>query len=137
MGYVDGSLGRDEFVVGRARLHPVVVMWPGLLVCWTIILLPLLVVEWLTWWTTEMAVTNQRLIVKRGWISRRTVELQVAKIEHVEVEQGALGRMFGYGTITVRGTGGTLEPFKGVWNPMAFRRAVQGQLGVAPAVRIA
>lgn len=42
-------------------------------------------VEWLTWSTTEMAVTNQRLIVKRGWISRRTFEMQIGKIEHIEI----------------------------------------------------
>jgi uncharacterized membrane protein YdbT with pleckstrin-like domain len=136
VGYVDDSLAPGEFVVGRARLHPVV-MLPGLLVSWTFILLPLLVAEWLTWHTTEMAVTNQRLILKRGWVSRHAVEMQLAKIEHIGVDQGALGRFFGYGTIAVRGTGGSLEPFKGVWNPLAFRQAVQGQIGVAPTMQIA
>ncbi len=140
MGYVDNSLSPGEVVVGRARLHPAI-MLPGLVLTVTIIGaivgIPLLVIEFLNWRTTEMAVTNQRLIVKRGWISRRTIEMQTSKIEHVGIEQGALGRMLGYGTITVRGTGGTPEPVRGIWNPMAFRQAVQGQLGIAAAVRIA
>jgi hypothetical protein len=63
--------------------------------------------------------------------------MQVAKIEHVELLQGALGRLVGYGTIAVRGSGGTPEPFTTVKDPMAFRKAIQGQIAVAPPVRVA
>ncbi len=136
MGYVDRSLTPGEFVVGRTKLHPLI-MLPGIVLSFFVIGIPLLIYEALNWWTTEFAVTNQRLIVKRGWVSRRTVEMQLRNVEHIGVDQGALGRLVGYGTVTVRGTGGTPEPFKSVWNPMAFRAAVQGQLGVAPAVRLA
>jgi uncharacterized membrane protein YdbT with pleckstrin-like domain len=77
--------------------------------------------------TTEMAVTDQRVIIKVGLISRKTIEMNLAKIENIQVEQGILGRLLGYGTITVVGTGGTREPFGWIVDPMAFRKAVQAQ----------
>ncbi len=84
-----------------------------------------------------MAVTAQRLIVKRGWFSRRTFEMQIGKIEHVEIDQGAFRRFLNYGTLRVGEAAGSPEPFKVVWNPTAFRQAVQGQLGVPQAARLA
>jgi hypothetical protein len=58
-------------------------------------------------------------------LRRKTIELLLPKIESVSVDQGLMGRMFDYGTIVVRGTGGTAEPFKTVRSPLEFRRQVQ------------
>ena len=77
---------------------------------------------------TEMAVTNKRIIIKVGFMTKRTIELFLAKVESVGVEQTLFGRMLGYGSITVRGTGGTNEPFSHVANPLEFRRQVQHQI---------
>ena len=77
---------------------------------------------------TEMAVTNKRIIIKVGFLTKRTIELFLAKVESVGVEQTLFGRMLGYGSITVRGTGGTNEPFSHVANPLEFRRQVQHQI---------
>jgi uncharacterized membrane protein YdbT with pleckstrin-like domain len=77
---------------------------------------------------TEMAVTNKRIIVKVGFLTKRTIELFLSRVESVEVEQTLAGRMMGYGSITVRGTGGTHEPFSHVANPLEFRRQVQHQI---------
>jgi uncharacterized membrane protein YdbT with pleckstrin-like domain len=77
---------------------------------------------------TEMAVTNKRIIIKVGFLTKRTIELFLAKVESIEVEQSLFGRMMGYGSITVRGTGGTNEPFPHVANPLEFRRQVQHQI---------
>jgi uncharacterized membrane protein YdbT with pleckstrin-like domain len=77
---------------------------------------------------TEMAVTNKRIIIKVGFLTKRTIELFLAKVESVGVEQTLLGRMMGYGSLTVRGTGGTNEPFSHVANPLEFRRQVQHQI---------
>jgi uncharacterized membrane protein YdbT with pleckstrin-like domain len=74
---------------------------------------------------TEMAVTSKRVVVKVGLLRRRTVELSLSRVESVIVEQGLLGRMLGYGSIVVRGTGGTAEPFRTIRSPLEFRRAVQ------------
>ena len=78
--------------------------------------------------STEMAVTNKRIIIKVGFLTKRTIELFLAKVESVGVEQTLLGRMMGYGSLTVRGTGGTNEPFSHVANPLEFRRQVQHQI---------
>ncbi len=57
--------------------------------------------------SVEMAVTNKRVLVKRGILTRRTRELLLAQVESIGVNEGILGRMLGYGTVVVRGTGGT------------------------------
>ena len=56
-------------------------------------------------WTTELSVTNHRVIYKRGFIRRHTVEMNMDKVETVNVDQSILGRIAGYGTIHVLGTG--------------------------------
>jgi uncharacterized membrane protein YdbT with pleckstrin-like domain len=71
--------------------------------------------------TTELAVTNQRVIYKRGVFARHTIEMNRSKVESVDVDQSILGRFLGYGTLLVRGTGGSLEPLERVSDPLAFR----------------
>ena len=78
--------------------------------------------------SVEMGVTNKRVITKSGILSRRTLELLLTKVESIGVEEGILGRMLGYGTVVVRGTGGTPEPFGNIANPLEFRRQVQQQI---------
>jgi uncharacterized membrane protein YdbT with pleckstrin-like domain len=76
----------------------------------------------------EAAVTNRRVVIKIGFLTKRTIELFLAKVESVGVEQTLFGRMLGFGSISVRGTGGTNEPFDHVSNPLEFRRQVQNQI---------
>jgi uncharacterized membrane protein YdbT with pleckstrin-like domain len=71
--------------------------------------------------TTELAVTDQRVIYKSGLLARHTLEMSRAKVESVTVDQTMLGRIFGYGTIIVRGTGSTLEPIRNISDPLTFR----------------
>ena len=78
---------------------------------------------------TEMAVTNKRVIVKTGIADRRTVELLLSRIESVAVEEHPLGRILGYGTVIVRGIGGTPEVFQNIQHPLEFREQVQTQIG--------
>jgi uncharacterized membrane protein YdbT with pleckstrin-like domain len=73
----------------------------------------------------EFAVTNKRVIIKIGLISRRSVELLLTKVEAISVDQTLLGRIFGYGSITIIGTGGTKEPFHLITDPLEFRRQTQ------------
>ena len=77
---------------------------------------------------TEMAVTNRRVIVKTGLVDRRTIELLLQRIESIAVEEPALGRVLGYGTVIVRGTGGTPEVFRQIARPLEFREQVQRQI---------
>ena len=77
---------------------------------------------------TEMAVTDRRVIVKVGVATRRTFEILLSKVESIGVEESVMGRLLGYGTVIVRGTGGTPEPFDTVGNPIEFRKQVQEQI---------
>lgn len=77
---------------------------------------------------TEMAVTTRRVVVKQGLMSRKTIEMLLNKIETIEVSEPMAGRMLGYGSITMIGTGGTSEPFHKIAHPLQFRSEVQQQL---------
>jgi hypothetical protein len=77
---------------------------------------------------TEMAVTTRRVVVKQGLVNRKTVEMLLTKVETIEVSEPMAGRMLGYGSITVVGTGGTSEPFHKIAHPLQFRSEVQQQL---------
>jgi uncharacterized membrane protein YdbT with pleckstrin-like domain len=81
---------------------------------------------------TEMAVTNKRVIVKSGLAHRRTIELLLPRIESIAIEEPALGRLLGYGTVIVRGTGGTPEVFPQIARPLEFREQVQRQIAGEP-----
>jgi uncharacterized membrane protein YdbT with pleckstrin-like domain len=78
---------------------------------------------------TEMAVTNKRVLIKTGMASRRTLDLMLSRVESIGVEETVVGRVLGYGTVIVRGTGGTPEAFVMIAHPQEFRRAVQEQTG--------
>ena len=79
---------------------------------------------WFRRWTTEIAVTNRRIIYKRGFIRRHTIEMNMDKVESVDVDQPIMGRIFDYGTITVRGTGASIEPLRQIDAPIEFRNHV-------------
>ena len=86
------------------------------LICW--------IIAYVRYKTTEMAVTNKRVVAKFGFIGRRTIEMNLSKVVTIEVSQGILGRIFGFGSLIVSGSGVTQEPVPGVENPMEFRRQV-------------
>ncbi|MBP6730742.1 MAG: PH domain-containing protein [Chitinophagales bacterium] len=116
--YVDNNLIRDEQVVYETKYH------------WKIFftlrgLFTLFIVPALERWSDEFVITNKRIICKTGIISRRTVEMNLNKIESVNVDQGIMGRMLGYGTITLIGTGGTRESFPDISNAVEFRKRFQ------------
>ena len=116
--YVDNNLIKDEHVVYETRYH------------WKIFftffgLFTLFIGPALKRWSDEFVVTNKRVIVKTGLISRRTLEMNLNKIESVNVDQSIMGRMLGYGTITIIGTGGTRESFPDISNAVDFRKRFQ------------
>jgi uncharacterized membrane protein YdbT with pleckstrin-like domain len=75
--------------------------------------------------STELAVTDRRVIAKFGFIRRSTVELNLAKVESIRVEQSVMGRIFGYGSVILTGTGATMDPIPFIADPIRFRQAVQ------------
>lgn len=100
-----------------------------------IALIPL-IASYLHYKSSEFAVTDKRVIIKVGFIRRRTLETLLAKVEGVGVDQTVLGRLLGFGTITVTGTGGTREPFTNIADPLEFRRQIQGQVTALDAPSI-
>ena len=79
---------------------------------------------WIGIVTTEIVVTDRRIIYKTGLIGRNTVEMNLAKVESVLVKQSLLGRMLDYGTLIVRGVGAGIEPVKNLAAPLDFHRHV-------------
>jgi uncharacterized membrane protein YdbT with pleckstrin-like domain len=116
--YVQSNLSKDEQVLYEAKLHWIIFV--SLKALFTLFIAPLIAQK-----TSEFAITNKRIIIKVGLISRRTLEMNLTKIESVNVNQSIFGRMLGYGTIVVIGTGGTKEPFADIADPMAFRKKFQ------------
>ena len=72
--------------------------------------------------STELAVTSKRVIAKFGFIKRSTIELNHSKVESFHVDQSVLGRIFGFGTLHINGTGGGITPIPNIDDPLGFRR---------------
>ena len=79
---------------------------------------------WLVRTTTEIVVTDKRVIHKVGLLARHTEEINLSKVETVDVDQGLAGRILGYGSLLIRGTGGSWEPLRRVASPLAVRNAI-------------
>jgi uncharacterized membrane protein YdbT with pleckstrin-like domain len=119
--YIQNHLIRDEQLVFETTHHWIIFFTlPSLL---TLFIQPIL-----KRWTDEFGVTNKRVVIKTGLFARDTVEMNLSKIESVNVDQSILARLLGYGTITIIGTGGTKEVFTNIANAIDFRKAFQEQV---------
>lgn len=116
--YIHQVLTPNEHVAYEARLHWIIFLSPDNL-------FSLWLKPFLRRATSEFAITNKRVVIKVGLISRRTLEMNLSKIESVNVNQSLLARLLGYGTIVVIGTGGTREAFHDIADPLIFRRKFQ------------
>jgi uncharacterized membrane protein YdbT with pleckstrin-like domain len=152
MRYIDKILQPGEKVLFHGRLHWLI-YFPGLLMLlpvfgtlalagraqagtpmalsWLIAALAFAVASgvmmlsaWFRRWTTEIDVTDRRIVFKRGFINRHTVELNMDKVSSVDVDQSVLGRLLNYGDITVNTTGGLFEPLHNIGRPLDFRNHV-------------
>lgn len=125
MSYIDDSLIPGEVVVHRARVS----WWSqaglvalGVILAVAVVGLFFLLAAWIKVRSTELAITNKRVIAKFGFIKRDTVEINLGQVEALRVEQSFWGRMLNFGTILVSGTGGALEPIPNIADPLVFRR---------------
>ena len=73
------------------------------------------------WRSIELSITDRRVVVKTGLVGRQIRELHISRVEGIEVEQSILGRLFGYGTVLVRGVGTDLDPIEYVHAPGRFK----------------
>jgi hypothetical protein len=79
---------------------------------------------WFKRWTTEIDVTDRRVVYKRGFVKRHTIEMNMDKVESVDVDQTIMGRILNYGDVTVRGTGEGWEPLHNIGNPLDLRNKI-------------
>lgn len=125
MSYIDDSLIEGETILHRARVSWWSQFWLvalGVLLLVVVIGLFLLIGAWIRVRSTEIAITNRRVIAKFGFIKRDTVEINLEKVEALKVEQGFLGRMLNYGTVFISGAGTSVAPIKDIADPLVFRR---------------
>ena len=129
MGYIQDSLSNGEEVRDLFKLHWFAKIW---MILWIVLAIPTIGItllfalwEWLKLRSIEQGVTNKRVILKRGIISRKTEEMKVASIETVEIIQGVMGRLFGYGDVKVTGRGISDVLFKKINDPMDVKRKIE------------
>ncbi len=114
--YVNDNLFINEQVIFETNYHWIhYFSWVSLL---TLGIYPII-----QSYTDEFVVTDRRIIIKKGLISYFTLEMNLERVETVNVRQSILGRILGYGSITIIGTGGTREPFHDINTPLEFRRS--------------
>jgi len=128
MRYIDESLANGETIIQRGKWPTI--FWVG---AWAALLLLGIVAVGVFMFTaaaikmktTDFAVTNRRVILKRGWLNRHTQELAVESVEGVSLNQSLIARLFGYGRVVVTGTGDAIIAFPPMAHPVAFRRAIE------------
>jgi len=146
MGYIDDNLMSGEQIVYRTKLHWVIFLWPIIFVVIAFMFFAgdstaaggfflLVAIIWgvsffISFKTSEFGITNKRVLIKTGFIRRNSLETLLTKVEGIQVNQGILGRILNYGTIIVKGTGGTSNPFHKIDAPLEFRKKVQEQIAL-------
>ena len=136
--YTEDSLVHDEFIIYETTKHWInffdAKFFASLIICClikhpSIIAIILFLYNVLSFYiltnTDECVVTNKKVIFKTGFIFVETIEMNLNKIESISVRQNILGNLLDYGTIIVRGTGGTVETFLKVNKPKEIRREIQ------------
>ena len=135
IGQLHWILHRDEIILGALTILTAVVYFfraertthDVLFIIMVILLLATIasfIRSWITRITTEIVVTDKRIIHKTGLISRRTQEINVTKVETVDVHQSFLGRILDYGIVTIIGTGGSWGPLRRIASPLQLRNAI-------------
>lgn len=146
--YTTATLQADERALHKTTLHWMVLIvpmfvalftllvigpigmiaaWKGQAWIWLLLVIPIAIVASavLGVKTSELVITDRRVLIKVGFIRRQIFEMFISKIESVAVTQGMMGRFFNYGTVEIRGTGGSSESFATIAAPLQFRDAIQ------------
>lgn len=136
MSYLEESLSAGEEVRSVFRLHWIVylrvALWLALAIAtqdlsgWlTLFFVFVALGEWVKLRSIEQAVTNKRVILKVGLVSRKSEEMKLTSIETVEIRQSIFGRILGFGTVKVTGRGISDVVFKHINDPMVVKRAIE------------
>lgn len=145
MSYIKETLLPDEKVLYYTRPH-IVIFYPA--VMWLILSLPAFkiisssLIGWIFlfmsivgfvnslvgYYFSEYAITDKRILMKVGFVRRKSLELFLNRVEGVYIEQGIVGRILNFGTVIIIGVGGTKDPFFYIPDPLKFRGSVQQQM---------
>ncbi|MGE0595629.1 MAG: PH domain-containing protein [Hyphomonadaceae bacterium] len=140
MSYIDKSLAPGEEIYIRGKWPAIYWFgaWAALIVLGVIVVgLFIFLRAAIHMSTTQFAVTNKRVVLKRGWLNVRTEELATEGIEGVQLVQSIWGKLFGYGRVMVTGTGEAQIVFPPMAHPIAFRRAIEASRGNGAEIHIA
>jgi uncharacterized membrane protein YdbT with pleckstrin-like domain len=136
MAYLDTMLTPDEQILFRGSIHPIFIFnyaaisvgifAAAVFVNYALFLFfPISVLMMHPYWTTDVMITNKRLMYKQGLVARNTQEIYLNKIESMSIIQGIFGRIFDYGTVRVHGVGiGEMDLPQNLEDPMAFKKAL-------------
>ena len=128
MSYIQGSLGQGERIVARAHFHwwYSLKAWLALIFLgWCLIGIVIFVRMMVRKWTTEIGVTSHRFVEKEGLFTLKTFEVALNNIEGVRVTQSVLGRILGYGSLRIEGTGVDHVDLPSIADPLGFRAAIE------------
>jgi uncharacterized membrane protein YdbT with pleckstrin-like domain len=127
MKFIKNTITENELILEEIHLHWMIKL--NIIIC---ILLSFLIIPiffaislYIKLISTEQAITDKRIIVKTGFISRKTEEMILSKIETVEIEQSLFGRIFGFGTIKITGIGNSILLFKDIDNPLEIKKIIE------------
>jgi len=131
MSYIERSLGHGEKLVARAHFH----WWYSLKAWLALIFLGIFVIGLIIFfdmmirkWTTEIAVTNHRFVMKTGFFSLKSNEISLQNVEGVTVTQSFWGRLLNYGHLEIEGTGVGEVKIPDIANPVGFRRSLESAM---------
>jgi membrane protein YdbS with pleckstrin-like domain len=140
--YVRATLAKDEYVLYEAKISlwsqlPLILIGVCLLVSaapltttasvqFVLVMLALglipLIVVFLRYKSTELCITNLRIIANFGLFSRHSIEMKLSRVESIQLRQGISGRLFNYGSLVISGAGNPMAPVPDISNPLEFRR---------------
>lgn len=110
----------ETFLLGLAGEMRSYIVWTG--VSMVLAGVGMIAHSYLRFISTELAVTNRRVIAKVGFISRNTFEVMLNRVEGANIDQTVWGRIFGFGSIFVHGTGGGITPIDHIADPLNFKK---------------
>ena len=149
MQYISKHLMEDEELVHASRLHPIILLVPAMMVSvlagtmWTVVDIPVafyalaffvflaavrLMDRLILYLTSEFGVTSKRVLGKTGLIRLKSLDIVLAKVEAIRINQSIIGRILNFGDVEVTGTGGTEEVLRFIPNPLTFSKCIQQQL---------
>jgi membrane protein YdbS with pleckstrin-like domain len=151
--YINQHLMPGERLIAVSHIHPMALLAPGIMAAFSLLLILvgmigmcivtafgilgvmiwgyvffLLLIERLN---TEFSCTDRRILIKSGWLTTQLREMPLGKVEALFMKQGLFGKIFGYGTLVFKGSGGTRRMCKNIESPFDFYKRVQEQVAAA------